>query len=150
MRNRSFLALLLAVGACRAGASSSPQPDTATDEWRKLVGCYQIGRDLFSLDSVPGTRSASAAEPGVRRARFVPHSDVAEAYWFVTSRGTLWVVSHEGWGVTYELVQRGDILVGSQHLHSHVVGSEFSPTPVSAVRAAGCPAEPQRAAGAQP
>jgi hypothetical protein len=105
---------------------------------------------LFSLDSVPGTRSGSDPEPGIRRARFAPDSDVAPAYWFVTSRDTLWVVHHEGWGASYELVQRGDSLVGRIHLHSHVVGAQFSPTPISAVRATGCPAEPLPATDAQP
>jgi hypothetical protein len=105
---------------------------------------------LFSLDSVPGTRSASAPEPGVRRARFSPDADVAPAYWYVTPQGKLWVVHHEGWGASYELVQRGDSLAGQIHLQSHVVGSQFSPTPISAVRATGCPAEPLPATGAQP
>ena len=142
MRNRSLVALLIAISGCRAGVSSSPRPDTATDHWRKLVGCYRMENRLFSLDSAQGRRLGSAPEPGIRRARFAQDPDDANAYWFVTSGGTLWVVNNGGWGVSYELVQRGDSLVGRSHLQSHVVGSRFSPTPVSAARATGCPGEP--------
>ncbi len=143
MRHRNLIALVLVIGGCRAGSSSSPTPDAATDQWHTLVGCYRMEGELFSLDSVPGTRSASTPEPGIRLARFERSTPgTVPGYWFVTSQGTLWVVSHAGWGATYELEQRGDSLVGQIHLHSHVVGTRFSPTPVSAVRATGCPAEP--------
>ena len=151
MRNLSLL-VLLAIGGCRAAAPASPRPDTATDQWRQLVGCYQIDGHPFSLDSVPGTRFPSPPEPGIRRARFefVPFPRSGHGYWFVTPQGRVWVVSREGWGVTYELVQRGDSLVGKTHLHSHVVGAQFSPTPVGAVRATGCPAEALPATPVQP
>ena len=150
MRNRSLLALLLAIGGCRAASSSPPRPDAATGEWRRLVGCYRMDGQLFSLDSVPGARLASAPEPGIRRARFQSHPAVGIGYWFVTSRGTLWVVHHEGWGASYDFVQRGDSLVGRIHLQSHISGTRFSPSPASAARASECPAEPQPAARAQP
>jgi hypothetical protein len=150
MRNLGFLALLLAIGGCRAAASSSPGPDTATDQWRQLVGCYRIDTSHFSLDSVPGTRGASAPEPGIRLARFPQDPATVPGYWFVTSRETVWVVSHQGWGISYEFVQRGDSLVGWAHLHSHVVGERFSPTRVSAVRATDCLVEPMPATRPQP
>jgi hypothetical protein len=142
MRTRSLLAFLLAICGCRAADSSSPAPDTATGEWRTLVGCYRMDDRLFSLDSVQGARLAAAPEPGIRRARFAGDRESGRAYWFVTSRGTLWLVHNEGWGASYELAQRGDSLVGRIHLQSHVVGARFSPTPVGAARAADCPADP--------
>jgi hypothetical protein len=74
----------------------------------------------------------------VRLARFERDRANVPGYWFVTPQGTLRVVSHAGWGISYELVPRGDSLVGQARPHSHVVGFQFSPTPVSAVRATGC------------
>ncbi|HEX8245460.1 MAG TPA: hypothetical protein VF541_18255 [Longimicrobium sp.] len=148
VRRPFVIALLLVGGGCLpVGRSSPPQPDAASSRWRAHVGCYQMGDGQFALDSVPDLK-LNADRPGVRRARFGPTPAVVGGYWFVTSRGALWLFRHDGlWGRSFEFTAKGDSLVGRGWVRTDVPSAHDPPERAVAVRTASCrvppPAEAQ-------
>jgi len=143
MRHPFLIVLLLASGACaRAGGSASPTPDASSPRWRSLLGCYRMGGEELVLDSLPDLK-LNADRPGVRQARFAPTPAIVGAYWFVTQRGAVRVVRHDGlWGRTFELTARGDSLVGRGWLRTDVPTQRNPPQPAVAVRSASCRTPP--------
>ncbi|HZG43164.1 MAG TPA: hypothetical protein VEY93_09390 [Longimicrobium sp.] len=91
-----FMLTLLVIGGCAAGSGARPgTPDAATDRWRVLVGCYQVGESRFALDTVPEAR-LHGARPGIRRAWFAPEPAIVGAYWFINEKGAVWVFRNDG------------------------------------------------------
>ncbi|HEX6747885.1 MAG TPA: hypothetical protein VF092_11395 [Longimicrobium sp.] len=105
-----------------------------------------MGDGQFALDTVPDLK-LNADRPGVRVARFGPTPAIVGGYWFVTARGEVWLVRHDGlWGRSYEFRARGDSLVGRGWLRTDVPGRESPPEPATAVRTASCRVPPAAAA----
>jgi hypothetical protein len=138
-----FMLTRLAVGGCAAASGARPgTPDAATDRWRVLVGCYQVGDSRFVLGTVPGTR-LHGAQPGIRRAGFAPEPAVVGAYWFINEKGAVWVFRNDGlWGTSYYFRAKGDSLVGVRCIGTDVPGRGEPPTSAVAVRTTSCPPEP--------
>jgi hypothetical protein len=134
--------VLLAVAGCAAASGARPgTSDAATDRWRALAGCYEVGDSRFVLDTVPETR-LHGAQPGIRRARFAPEPAIVGAYWFINQKGAVWVFRNDGlWGTSYDLQVRGDSLIGWRWIGTDVPDARPAPTAAVAVRTTSCPPE---------
>jgi hypothetical protein len=144
MRHWLLAALVLVSGGCAASRGAGPpQPDAASSRWRDLVGCYQMGDGQFALDSVPDAK-LNAGRPGVRLARFAPTPAIVGGYWFVTERGMLRVVRHDGlWGRSFEFAVRGDSLIGRAFVRTDVPHARDTPAPAVALRTRTCRVGPR-------
>ena len=139
MRHCFIMGIMLALAACATAGGGVPQPDTATDRWRELLGCYAMGDARVALDSVRQTRLAAGEEPGIRQARFAPEPAIVGGYWFVTRGGVVWITRHDGlWGTTYELRVHGDSLVGRRHVRTDVPNARGEPVPAAMARLPSC------------
>lgn len=128
---------LVLAGCHPSGARSNPQPDLASDRWRALVGCYDLGDQQFALDAASDQKITH--ERGIRVARFGPQPPIVGGYWFVTPGGVVWLSRHDGlWGRTWEFRPRGDTLVGQSRVRTDVPSANPTPEPATAVRAAAC------------
>jgi hypothetical protein len=139
---RSLFVLALAGAAgCAGNRGARPgEPDAASDRWRDLAGCYNLGDEQVVLDTLPETR-LNAGRAGIRRARFAPRPAIVGAYWYVERDGDLWLLRNDGlWGMSYEFQAAGDSLVGVRWTGTDVPEARPEPVRAVAVRSASCPA----------
>lgn len=143
VRHWLLAGVVLVSGGCFASRGAGlPRSDAAPSRWRDLVGCYQLEDGQFALDSVPNEKLAG--RPGGRLARFAPLPAVVGGYWFVTGRGMLRVVRHDGpWGRTHEFAVRGDSLIGRAFVRTGVPHARDKPAPPLALRTLTCRVGPR-------
>jgi hypothetical protein len=109
-----------------------------------------MGDGQFTLDSVPDLK-LNADRPGVRRALFAPRPPIVGGYWFVSDRGVVRVVRHDGlWGRSYDFTVKGDSLVGRGWVRTDVPSDRPRPEPAVAVRTASCYVQPPHETPPQP
>lgn len=146
-----LVGLVIASGGCETleymytpPAPPPPRPlrGAGPVDWRSLLGCWRVENGTFVFDSAPAHARPGAVD--ARWAEWLPRRErrgPGVSYWWVTPRNSVEFVRDDGLhGRIYELVVRGDRLVGRIHTLTDIVGA-YPPAVRTSAERVPCPTD---------